>query len=567
MAVACLVPLTAPFAAWTTDTAVNTPICLYTGEQWNTVAVSDGAGGAIIAWQDRRAGYPDDNIYARRVDANGNPLWTADGVVICNAADVQSYPRIVSDGAGGAIIAWLDRRYGGNPTNIFAQRVDGNGNVLWTGNGVPVSVTGPFNGRKGVPSLVSDGVGGAFCTWEDERSIVADIYAQHINSNGSMSWAANGRLVCNAGNPQTAPVITPDGIGGAIVAWEDQRLAAPARGIYAQRVYADTTRWTSNGIVVYDASQQYEPRIALDGTGGAIIVWRDLRGGAYQLYAQHVNHVGSLLWNASGVAVCTTAGGTSDVSCISDGAGGAVVTWLDYRGASEMYAQRLSGSGSIRWIANGVALTTSGTSKTAPFAIGDGKGGALMAWHELRAPNSYNVYAQKVDSLGTAAWGTSGAAMATAINAQRYPSIVSDGAGGAIVAFDDLRNGTDTNIYAQEINGAGLVGGGLLPTGIRETPRSAVARLRQNTPNPFNPSTSISFDLDARSFVALSVFDVRGKEVAALIRGEMDAGTHTRAWNATGLASGVYLYRLSVVPAGGVGTHAFSETRKLVLLK
>jgi hypothetical protein len=83
--------------------------------------------------------------------------------------------------------------------------------------------------------------------------------------------------------------------------------------------------------------------------------------------------------------------------------------------------------------------------------------------------------------------------------------------------------------------------------------------LEQNYPNPFNPATTISFSLPRKSFVSLRVFDALGREVAILLADELSAGTYSRQWNAAGLASGVYFYRLQ---AG-----LFSETRKLILLR
>jgi hypothetical protein len=78
-------------------------------------------------------------------------------------------------------------------------------------------------------------------------------------------------------------------------------------------------------------------------------------------------------------------------------------------------------------------------------------------------------------------------------------------------------------------------------------------------PNPFNPSTTISYQLAARNRVTLKVYDSRGREVAKLVEAEQSAGSHSITWNASGLSSGIYFARLR---AGG-----FLETRKMVLMK
>jgi hypothetical protein len=83
--------------------------------------------------------------------------------------------------------------------------------------------------------------------------------------------------------------------------------------------------------------------------------------------------------------------------------------------------------------------------------------------------------------------------------------------------------------------------------------------LSQNYPNPFNPATKISFSLPKAGDVKLVVYDILGKEVAIVINDFRTAGTHTIDFNASNLASGVYLYRIEA------GT--FTDTKKMMLLK
>ena len=85
-------------------------------------------------------------------------------------------------------------------------------------------------------------------------------------------------------------------------------------------------------------------------------------------------------------------------------------------------------------------------------------------------------------------------------------------------------------------------------------------RLSQNYPNPFNPSTKIEFRLGSANTVTLKVFDVLGREVYTLIEdARFSAGSHTINFDASGLASGVYLYKLEA--------QGFTQTRKMMLIK
>lgn len=88
--------------------------------------------------------------------------------------------------------------------------------------------------------------------------------------------------------------------------------------------------------------------------------------------------------------------------------------------------------------------------------------------------------------------------------------------------------------------------------------------LYQNYPNPFNPSTSVSFFLKSDSRVVLMVYNLLGQKVAVLANGEMSQGIHTLNFDASGLPSGLYFYRMDVRESSGA---AFSQTRKMMLLK
>jgi len=90
--------------------------------------------------------------------------------------------------------------------------------------------------------------------------------------------------------------------------------------------------------------------------------------------------------------------------------------------------------------------------------------------------------------------------------------------------------------------------------------------LAQNYPNPFNPVTKIKYQIPELSVVTIKVYDVLGSEIITLVNEEKPVGSYEVEFDATGLPSGIYFYRLQAVPTGRQAG-SFVETKKMVLLK
>jgi predicted lipoprotein with Yx(FWY)xxD motif len=373
-------------------TSSGVALCTATNHQTAPAIALDATAGAIVAWVDTRSGVTD--IYARRVSSAGAPLWTADGVVICNAASGQDSPVIISDGSGGAIIAWQDSRNGN--VDIFAQRVNSTGVVQWTANGVPVCVaTGDQNALR----MISDGAGGAILAWEDHRAGNPDIFVQRINSAGTAQWFLNGGAVADLIDAANFPELVSDGASGAIIVWDDSRNATT--DIYAQRVSAGgVSQWQIQGVPIVTATgDQYGPKITSDGTGGAIIAWYDNRASNFDIYAQRIAFSGALQWVQDGVPVCASAQDQLYPVLTTDGAGGAIISWPDIRnGYQQAYAQRMDAQGVPQWTANGVQLSTVAGNEVSLFIQPDGAGNGIVAWQDQRSGTT-DIYAQRMDGI------------------------------------------------------------------------------------------------------------------------------------------------------------------------
>ena len=263
-------------------------LCTAADAQQGPVICPDRTGGAIVAWRDNRTGV-DNDVYVRRVNASGTPQWTANGVALCTATESQSGVQIVSDAVGSAVVVWTDYRNGN--LDIYARRVSNTGVAQWASNGVAVCNVALSQAN---PVLATDGTGGAIVAWGDYRNGNYDIYAQRMDAGGAARWAPIGVIVCSASDAQDYPGIEPDGTGGFIVAWYDRRNGTDYN-LYAQKLNVDGNMlWTANGVSLCSAvGDQWTPRIAPDGTGGAIVAWTDERSGGAFIYARRVSAAGS----------------------------------------------------------------------------------------------------------------------------------------------------------------------------------------------------------------------------------------------------------------------------------
>ena len=407
---------------------------------------SDGTGGAIITWVDDRNADGDTDIYAQRVNASGDVQWTINGKAFCTAVYSQLSPQICSDGAGGAIITWEDYRVSGVFKNIYAQRINPNGVRLWKNNGESICMA--TNGQA-EPQIISDGAGGAIITWEDYRTgSGSNIYAQLINSTGDVQWTTDGVAICTASGSQAHPELCSDGAGGAIITWHDDR--GSDLDIYSQKVNSSgDIQWTTNGEAVCTATNsQLWPQICIDGAEGAIITWQDRRAGSGNdnIYAQQLNSTGDVQWNVNGIAICTASGIQSSPQICSDGISGAIITWYDYRGTDiDIYAQRINSTGEIQWTTNGNVICGANGSQERPQICSDRAGGAIITWWDYRAGGgNIDVYAQRIKN-DIPSSDHPGSILTSASGSETINWTLSDDCGGG--QYRILANDTYGNFY------------------------------------------------------------------------------------------------------------------------
>lgn len=501
LATALAILLTIPLAAGTISAAggwsclpdSTVPVVTAGGNQWNVQMASDGMHGTVLVWQDRRDGLTD-KLFVQRIGATGELLWAEGGIPLAATPGYQYYPQIIGDGEGGAYIAWQDNR-DATGYDIYLQHVSAAGEMLLPADGLPISKA---PGHQYYPKLVAAGGGDVIVVWQDRRAGNFDIYAQKVNVLGNVLWAANGRIVCNTEFDQIDPVVAPDGSGGAIVAWSDYRGASGFTDIYAQRVrWNGGVAWAANGVPISQASNsQWNPQIVSDGIAGAYVAWQDRRNSFYDLiYAQRLDSSGSRLWTVNGLPLAPVEGNQYYPRLAGDGVGGMVAVWQDNRTGADydIYAQRIGPAGSTLWSTGGLAVCSAADQQYYPQIVRQG-GSVLFAWQDRRL-GTFDVYVQRADLSGAKRWKENGVAATTAPQDQYIPALCHDGQEGAVIAWADFRRGAgSTDIFANRIGANGLAAGGCFRTLIQDSLNQRGVRIRRTSslmPNEGNVRDTI----------------------------------------------------------------------------
>ena len=453
--VAMLIPLSLCGAAvsWATG---GVTVCDTTGSQVYPKAVADGTGGTVSVWKDNRGA--SDAIYAQRLNSSGTRIWGTTGKVVCDVTGTKSWPSICGDGAGGAVLAWEEKR--GTVWDIYMQKLNSAGNRVWATSGVCME---PFNADMHCPVLVSDGSGGGIVTYYGSGGI----FINRVDSTGTPKWSGiYGKLAGYCSNP---PAIVANGRNGAYVIWNN------GGQIWGNHFNVDGgENWnTSNGLKLTTGAKVSSITCAAcpDSSGSVLFAWTDNRSGNNDIYANKVVNItigpassGIVYWGATGKIVSSATTDQSEPDICSDGASGAIVSFTDNAASNnwDVYAQRLNTGGTRTWGNNGVAVAVRPYTQWCSKVCMDGANGAFLAYHDL--PNSgglRDLRAVRLTSAGVKSWDNEIADPYPAAYGGDDPavgSVIYMGSSKAVIYWSDDRGNatwtlphTGEGCYAQQV--------------------------------------------------------------------------------------------------------------------
>ena len=562
------------FAQWNPNTSVNTLVSDETGEQSVQKLALCSDGSTYYSWFDNRGGsYA---VYLQKLDVNGNAQFTPGGILISSNPQNSSLVDwdMIADNNNNCILTFTDIRSGGT-INPFAYMISSAGVQMWGSNGITLSDS--VNSFQPNPKVVQTSDGNYVFFWRI-GSGPQKLALQKLNSAGVKQWGASP-IIWTSGTTENYdwPAIVPSDNGSVIVMFSGYTgsFISPANyRIYSQKVSSAGTRvWNGTQDTVYSLgriSGFYTPRLFSDGNNGAVYCWHDDRNSVNLTtgYIQRKNSAGAVQFPVNGTAVSgnTTNNHFSPVAAYMSATGETYVAWQEANSGQTQwgfYSQKINSTGVRQW-GDGIAIQSLGTDQVGVYTVMTRDTSAIICFNQSAPSNTNLIKAAKLGPSGAYHWpGNILTASSISSSKIRINSVINQTNGNSVLCWQDKRL-DGGGIYAQNIKFDGTFG----PlTGVTTISNNIPGRfeLRQNYPNPFNPVTKIRYSIEASSDVKITVYDILGNKIEQIVNNFHNAGTYETEFNASQIASGIYIYKISVETADG--GKLFSETKKMILIK
>ncbi|WP_256010456.1 T9SS type A sorting domain-containing protein [Desertivirga xinjiangensis] len=416
------------FGQWSNDAGVNTPIVVKDESQVVYNAINDGTGGLILAWGDDTGSDGQavfrNKLLLQRLSAAGFKQWGEEGKRVSESLNHTVYGFMVPDGTGGCFVAWVENINDDESTSdIYAQRIDAHGNRLWGNNGVVVCNSPE---EQYASNMVPDGAGGVVISWTDNRSegeLSRHVYAQRFNGGGAAQWATNGVPVSDNEGDILGALVYPDGSGGFTVLWNEETVADDVYGsrTYWQKLNLNGSRKsaTTNTLIFDFAPSANFVDLAgfvPDGAGGFYVGITTDDDVTAKLYLQHVLNNGTKTFNNTPLGIEVD----PSIGRPSEVPG---ASYLDYQVNMES----------------------------------DNAGGVVMAWTGVRSAEG-GYFAQRINASGTKFWGANGVTVVPEfIQYLGAMGLVRNQGGDFVFLISKGTTFGNSLLYAQKISAAGAV--------------------------------------------------------------------------------------------------------------
>lgn len=281
--------------------------------------------------------------------------------------------------------------------------------------------------------------------------------------------------------------------------------------------------------------------------GDDLLLYLNTSIDAYSLTAQVITPQGEKPWGPNGVPLISNPEGPYILKAIYGESSSCV--YQTYGADRKLYVQKLDENGNKLFGENGVQLSSPGTTTQFPSLYQNVNGWYSICWaSNQNSDTGYDIYYRSVSPQGVPS-SDGPNILCSAPLSQNYLRLTGQG-NHTFAVWEDNRSGAnDSSQSAVSIYAACLYSGGTAAVDEIQTPSPAILH-HGNFPNPFNPSTTLSFTLGQKGSVRADIYNLRGQNVRKLVKQEIfEAGVHQLVWDGRdergqNVSSGVYLYRL-----------------------
>jgi hypothetical protein len=544
----------------------------------------DNQGNAILSFNDIRNGGWD--IIAYKISPAGEFMWGEDGIELSSNANFNVIPNIAITSQNNVVIGWQCS----NDGNSYIRKLSAEGEFVWE-DMIVLTGTNTYTFPQIWPVADDSVIVKYFEDSGPPYSPTRHVYARKLDVDGAMVWET---IISDAGGISAWNQffeIKKDSNHGFFISWYDDRDNDMDANLYIQHLDADgNISYLEDGLEVVDEpdNEHYYPKLSyLKETEEVVVFWEkmDIDQNERGLFAQKIDMEGNILWPAAGVELFPLGGtdpypfaaGTTDEN--------AVVFFTQTQVNEQVRAICLNSSGEYVWPEEVVTLSTRPNNKIHLVATSFSNDQWITAWNEDAGNNL--ILAQNITAAGE---------LGTDVETGIIEGTVTllDGAGNVedvqittngIIVYPNANGNYSMEIavgtysvtaylegYAEQTVEAVEVIADQTTSGIdfnlevvaNDQDLPLVTKLVSAYPNPFNPQTTIKFELAQPQNVQLEIWNARGRKIRTLVNQNLKAGTHQLVWNGddshgAGVASGIYYCRLQ--------TEQNTFTKKMMLLK
>lgn len=458
--------------------------------------------------------------------------------------------KVHSTNDGGYIIVGSTTKPNENYPDAFIVKTDGNGKPIWS-----KIYGGNYTDAASDILPLADGNFLLVGNSDSYGTGTNDIFVMKLSSSGDSLWF---KSYTTTYDESASRIIEANSTGYIIIGSTKNTSDNSANALVMKIDGSGNTTWKKD----FDNNGGGENAADILSTtdGGYVFAGSSSNptDGKSDVYLVKIDSSGNLSWQK------TLGGSETDVGKSIDktGDGGYIISGYTAsygNGGRDAYLVKTDGSGNEQW------HKTFGTIHSDEFSsVITTTDGYLCVGYINSYFSQQFIYNDlviiKTDLQGNQAWQkTFGGSLE-----DNASYVISNPSGGFVILGRTTSYDPKQSIYFIEINSDGNI------TKVEDNNLSSTPltyKLLQNFPNPFNPSTQITYNLKYESLVKLRVYDILGREIKTLVNGIQNAGQHKELFNASNLSSGIYFYRLQAESINSGKGNKFISTRKMILLK